>query len=91
MPIFLSCEIENTNYIDMAMSLSRPHPHYPNSETGVKLGDEQFARDWNWGERQIYALVGMGIEPGMSDVLRVTPKIISLVVSIHLRFLMALT
>ena len=68
MPIFLSCEIENTNYIDMAMSLSRPHPHYPNSETGVKLGDEQFARDWNWGERQIYALVGMGIEPGMSDV-----------------------
>ena len=68
MPIFLSCEIENTNYIDMAMSLSRPHPHYPNSETGVKLGVEQFARDWNWGERQIYALVGMGIEPGMSDV-----------------------
>ncbi len=68
MPIFLACEIENTNYIDMAMSLSRPHPHYPNSETGVKLGDEQFARDWNWGERGIYALVGMGIEPGMSDV-----------------------
>ena len=68
MPIFLACEIENTNYIDMAMSLSRPHPHYPNTETGVKLGDEQFARDWNWGERGIYALVGMGIEPGMSDV-----------------------
>ncbi|KGA20166.1 hypothetical protein GM50_2815 [freshwater metagenome] len=68
MPIFLACEIENTNYMDMAMSLSRPHPHYPNSETGVKLGDEQFARDWNWGERGIYAVVGMGIEPGMSDV-----------------------
>ncbi|MDP1720426.1 MAG: saccharopine dehydrogenase NADP-binding domain-containing protein [Candidatus Nanopelagicaceae bacterium] len=68
MPIFLACEIENTNYIDMAMSLSRPHPHYPDTETGVKLGDEQFARDWNWSERGIYALVGMGIEPGMSDV-----------------------
>ena len=68
MPIFLACEIENTNYMDMAMSLSRPHPHYPNSETGVKLGDEQFARDWNWAERGIYAVVGMGIEPGMSDV-----------------------
>ena len=68
MPIFLACEIENTNSMDMAMSLSRPHPHYPNSETGVKLGDEQFARDWNWGERGIYALVGMGIEPGMSDI-----------------------
>ena len=68
MPIFLACGIENTNYMDMAMSLSRPHPHYPNSETGVKLGDEQFARDWNWAERGIYAVVGMGIEPGMSDV-----------------------
>jgi saccharopine dehydrogenase (NAD+, L-lysine-forming) len=68
MPIFLACEIENTNYMDMAMSLSRPHPHYPNTETGVKLGDEQFARDWNWAERNIYAMVGMGIEPGMSDV-----------------------
>jgi saccharopine dehydrogenase-like NADP-dependent oxidoreductase len=68
MPIFLSCEIENVNYIDMAMSLGRPHPHYPYTETGVKLGDEQFARDWNWGERGIYALIGMGVEPGMSDV-----------------------
>ena len=68
MPIFLACEIESTNYMDMAMSLSRPHAHYPNSETGVKLGDEQFARDWNWKERDIFALVGMGIEPGMSDV-----------------------
>ena len=68
MPIFLACEIENTNYMDMAMSLSRPHPHYPNTETGVKLGDEQFARDWNWSERGIYAVVGMGIDPGLSDV-----------------------
>ena len=68
MPIFLACEIENTNYMDMAMSLSRPHPLYPYTETGVKLGDEQFARDWNWAERKIYALIGMGVEPGMSDV-----------------------
>ncbi|HUW78669.1 MAG TPA: saccharopine dehydrogenase C-terminal domain-containing protein [Candidatus Nanopelagicaceae bacterium] len=68
MPIFLACEIEDTNYMDMAMSLSRKHPHYPYVETGVKLGDEQFARDWNWSERGIYALVGIGIEPGMSDV-----------------------
>ena len=68
MPIFLACEIEKTNYMDMAMSLSRPHPHYPYTETGVKVGDEQFARDWNWSEKQIYALIGMGVEPGMSDV-----------------------
>ena len=68
MPIFLACEIENKNYLDMAMSLSRPHPHYPYTETGVKCGDEQFARDWNWSERGIYALIGMGVEPGLSDV-----------------------
>jgi saccharopine dehydrogenase (NAD+, L-lysine forming) len=68
MPIFLACEIEKTNYMDMAMSLSRPHPHYPYTETGVRNGDEQFARDWNWSEKQIYALIGMGVEPGMSDV-----------------------
>jgi len=68
MPIFLACEIERVNYIDMALSLSRPHPEYPLSETGVKLGDEQFSRDWNWAERGIYALIGMGVEPGMSDV-----------------------
>ena len=68
MPIFLACELEKVNYMDMAMSLSRPHPHLPHTEVGVKLGDEQFARDWNWSEKGIYALVGMGIEPGMSDV-----------------------
>jgi saccharopine dehydrogenase (NAD+, L-lysine forming) len=68
MPIFLACEIENTNYLDMAMSLSRPHPDYPYSESGVKVGDEQFARDWNWSERKISALIGMGVEPGLSDV-----------------------
>ena len=68
MPIFHSCEVEGVNYLDMAMSLSKPHPEYPYTECGVKLGDEQFARDWNWAEREIYALVGMGIEPGMSDV-----------------------
>ncbi len=68
MPIFLACEIENTNYLDMAMSLSRPHPDLPYTESGVKCGDEQFAREPNWNERGIYALVGMGVEPGMSDV-----------------------
>ncbi|MEY3407637.1 MAG: hypothetical protein RL038_698 [Actinomycetota bacterium] len=68
MPIFLACELERVNYMDMAMSLSRPHPLLPHSESGVKLGDEQFARDWNWSERGIYALVGMGVEPGISDV-----------------------
>lgn len=69
MSIFRACEVEGANYMDMAMSLSRPHPEYPYTECGVKLGDEQFAHDWNWIERDLYAVVGMGVEPGLSDVL----------------------
>ncbi|MEN9687361.1 MAG: hypothetical protein RL381_373 [Actinomycetota bacterium] len=68
MPIFLACEEEKVNYIDMAMSLSTPHPTEPTSKPGVKLGDEQFARASHWEKNQRFALVGMGIEPGMSDV-----------------------
>jgi saccharopine dehydrogenase (NAD+, L-lysine-forming) len=68
MPIFLACEEEKVNYMDMAMSLSKPHPTDPFNKPGVKLGDEQFARDKSWNDAGIYAVVGMGIEPGMSDV-----------------------
>ena len=68
MPIFLACEEEKVNYMDMAMSLSKPHPEDPMNKPGVKLGDEQFARQKNWSDAGIYAVVGMGIEPGMSDV-----------------------
>jgi saccharopine dehydrogenase (NAD+, L-lysine forming) len=68
MPIFLACEEEKVNYLDMAMSLSTPHPDDPFNKPGVKLGDEQFARQQNWSDAGIYAVIGMGIEPGMSDV-----------------------
>jgi saccharopine dehydrogenase-like NADP-dependent oxidoreductase len=64
----LACEEEKVNYMDMAMSLSKPHPEDPMNKPGVKLGDEQFARQKNWSDAGIYAVVGMGIEPGMSDV-----------------------
>jgi saccharopine dehydrogenase-like NADP-dependent oxidoreductase len=52
----------------MAMSLSRPHPTAPYSECGVKLGDEQFAKAGEWEAAGRLALVGMGVEPGLSDV-----------------------
>jgi saccharopine dehydrogenase-like NADP-dependent oxidoreductase len=52
----------------MAMSLSRPHPERPYEETGVKLGDEQFAQADRWVERGLLALCGMGVEPGLADV-----------------------
>jgi saccharopine dehydrogenase (NAD+, L-lysine forming) len=50
------------------MSLSHPHPELPYQETGVKLGDEQFAKEKDWEDRGLLALVGIGVEPGLSDV-----------------------
>ena len=52
----------------MAMSLSRPDPAAPYERTGVKLGDEQFARATDWEAAGRLALVGIGVEPGLSDV-----------------------
>jgi saccharopine dehydrogenase-like NADP-dependent oxidoreductase len=52
----------------MAMSLSQPHPDQPYSRTGVKLGDDQFAIAEQWEQAGKLALVGIGVEPGLSDV-----------------------
>lgn len=68
MPIFDACYEAGVTYLDMAMSLSRPHPERPYEETGVKLGDEQFAQADRWVERGLLALCGMGVEPGLADV-----------------------
>jgi len=68
MPIFRACLAAGTTYVDMAMSLSHPHPEDPYALTGVKLGDEQFALSSAWEERGLLALVGMGVEPGLSDI-----------------------
>ena len=55
-------------YLDMAMTLSHPHPEHPYSEVGVMLGDEQFAVAHRWEDAGLLALVGIGVEPGLSDV-----------------------
>ena len=68
MPIFEGALDAGATYLDMAMSLSRPHPERPHDEPGVKLGDEQFAEAAEWEERGLLALVGVGVEPGLSDV-----------------------
>src|SRR5688500_17820639 len=68
MPIFDACLAAGANYMDMAMSLSKPHPERPHELPGVKLGDEQFARAADWEAAGRLALVGMGVEPGLSDV-----------------------
>lgn len=68
MPIFDGCFDAGATYLDMAMSLSRPHPEHPHALTGVKLGDEQFAKEGEWADAGRLALVGIGVEPGLSDV-----------------------
>jgi saccharopine dehydrogenase-like NADP-dependent oxidoreductase len=69
MPVFHGAFEAGADYLDMAMSLSRPHPTEPYARTGVKLGDEQFAEARRWADAGRLALVGMGVEPGLSDVL----------------------
>ncbi len=68
MPIFDGAFDAGVDYLDMAVSLSAPHPSDPYHQTGVKLGAEQFARDQAWRDRGRLALVGMGMDPGLSDV-----------------------
>jgi saccharopine dehydrogenase-like NADP-dependent oxidoreductase len=68
MPIFDGAFAAGADYLDMAMSLSHPHPERPYEECGVKLGDEQFAKADEWAAAERLALVGIGIEPGLADV-----------------------
>lgn len=69
MPIFNGAFSAGADYLDMAMSLSKRHPDEPYSRVGVKLGDEQFAQEQRWEEAGRLALLGIGVEPGLSDVL----------------------
>jgi saccharopine dehydrogenase-like NADP-dependent oxidoreductase len=55
-------------YMDMAMTLSELHPTDPYNKTGIKLGDYQFDKAKDWEEKNLLALVGCGVEPGMADV-----------------------
>jgi saccharopine dehydrogenase-like NADP-dependent oxidoreductase len=68
MNIFNAAQNSGVNYIDMAMSLSTAHPTDPFNKVGVMLGDDQFAQDHVWKSAGKFALVGIGIEPGMSDI-----------------------
>ena len=68
MPIFEGALAAGADYLDMAMSLSHPHPDEPYRLPGVKLGDEQFAAEERWRDAGRLALVGIGVEPGLSDV-----------------------
>jgi saccharopine dehydrogenase-like NADP-dependent oxidoreductase len=68
MPLFDGAFAAGADYLDMAMSLSKPHQEHPYERCGVKLGDDQFAAAAQWASAGRLALVGMGVEPGLSDI-----------------------
>ncbi len=67
-PIFGACHDARVTYLDMAMTLSRPHPQRPYELPGTMLGDYQLARSELWEQAGLLALVGIGVEPGLSDI-----------------------
>ena len=68
MPLFNGALAAGVDYMDMATSLSRPHPTDPYRLPGVKLAEEQFARSAEWERAGRLALLGMGMDPGLTDV-----------------------
>jgi saccharopine dehydrogenase-like NADP-dependent oxidoreductase len=68
MPLFDGALAAGVDYMDMANSLSRPHPTDPFRLPGLKLGDEQLAKAGEWEAAGRLALIGMGMDPGLTDV-----------------------
>jgi len=66
--IFNAAFAAGCTYLDMAMTLSQPHPERPFEDTGVVLGQYQFEASSKWEERGLLCLAGIGVEPGLSDV-----------------------
>ncbi|MCW3068068.1 MAG: Saccharopine dehydrogenase [Solirubrobacterales bacterium] len=67
-PIFAAAFEGRVTYLDMAMTLSHPHPERPHELPGELLGERQLARHEDWEQAGVLALVGIGVEPGLSDV-----------------------
>src|SRR3954447_14015095 len=67
-PIFDGAFAADCTYLDMAAHLSVANPERPYEQTGVKLGDEQFAVAEQWENAGQLAIVGIGVELGLSDV-----------------------
>jgi len=66
--LFAAAFQAGVKYLDMAMSLSTPNISNPFKLPGTKLGDLQFADDDRWKDKGLLALIGMGVEPGISNV-----------------------
>lgn len=66
--IFDAAYEAGVGYMDCAMTLSHRHPENPYELSHIKLGDYQFDQHDKWKKKGIMALVGSGVEPGISDV-----------------------
>jgi saccharopine dehydrogenase (NAD+, L-lysine forming) len=67
-PIFGAAFEAKATYLDMAMTLSHPHPQRPYELPGKMLGEDELSRHEAWEQAGLLALVGIGVEPGLSDV-----------------------
>jgi saccharopine dehydrogenase (NAD+, L-lysine-forming) len=67
-PIFDAAFAARVIYLDMAMTLSHPHPERPHELPGTMLGEYQLDRNESWEQAGLLALVGIGVEPGLSDI-----------------------
>ncbi|HTZ63438.1 MAG TPA: saccharopine dehydrogenase C-terminal domain-containing protein [Solirubrobacteraceae bacterium] len=67
-PIFDACFEAKVTYLDMAMTLSERHPDRPFELVGTMLGEYQLEQHERWQQAGLMALVGIGVEPGLSDV-----------------------
>jgi len=67
-PIFDACFEAKVTYLDMAMTLSRPHAQRPYELPGQLLGEHQLSAHDAWEQAGVLALAGIGVEPGLSDV-----------------------
>ena len=69
MPIFDGAFAAGADYLDMAMSLSKPHPEAPYEKAGRQARRRAVRPGRASGRRAgRLALVGIGVEPGLSDV-----------------------
>jgi saccharopine dehydrogenase (NAD+, L-lysine-forming) len=66
--IFEAAFETRVTYLDMAMTLSHPHPQLPYELPGEMLGDKQLEQSESWERAGLLALVGIGVEPGLSDL-----------------------
>jgi len=64
MDVALECRV---HYMDSGSVSSEPHPTDPYCQIGVLLGSRQWEKKPQWDESGLMALLGFGVEPGMSD------------------------